>query len=156
MHDPIRAKLENYLENPASAAGDFEAHLQSCAKCSGEVANLSGQSRLVRSLRGPEFEPAAGFYARVRERIEAQARPSVFAMLLDTAFGRPLALASAAMVLLMAGYIATTEPGLMAPPQPRALLVSAQDDPPSTAPSAMAQPDQDRNTVLVNLVSFRD
>ncbi len=155
MHEPIRANLEAYLDNPSGATGEFQGHLDNCPECKNQIAELTRQSRMLQSLRTPEVEPAAGFYARVRERIDAEARPSVFAMLLDSAFGRPIAVASAAMVLLLASYIVTTEPGTVAPP-PGAALLQVEDQAPPSSNLKVQRPDDDRNTVLVNLVSFRD
>jgi anti-sigma factor RsiW len=155
MHEPIRANLEAYLDNPSGATGDFQGHLQTCAECKSEVADLIRQSRMLQSLRTPEVEPDPGFYARVRERIDAEAKPSVFAMLLDNAFGRPIAVASAAMVLLLASYIVTTEPGPV-PPPPGAALLQIEDQMQPVSTPKVQRPDDDRNTVLVNLVSFRD
>ncbi len=156
MHEPIRVNLEAYLDKPAKATGEFQRHLETCAECERQVAELSRQSQMLQSLRTPGMEPAAGFYSRVREQIDTEAKPSVFSMLLDTAFGRPLAVASAAMVLLLASYIVTTEPGTAAPPPPSATLLQVQDQPQAIQPLSTAQSDADRDTVLVNLASFRD
>ncbi len=155
MHEPIRANLEAYLDNPSGASGEFQSHLDNCPECKNQIVELSRQSRMLQSLRMPEVEAAAGFYARVRERVDAEAKPSVFAMLLDTAFGRPIAVASAAMVLLLASYIVTTEPGTVTPP-PGAMLLQTDDQAQPSSNLTLQRPDDDRNTVLVNLVSFRD
>ena len=151
MHDPIRKKLESYLENAGapgmrSGEGEFEKHLSGCPECAGDIARMAEQAALVRTLRQPDAEPAPGFYGRVLERIEVQSEErSVWTTLVETAFGRRLALASATAALVMAGYIVSTEPG------DGAAALSA-----NRGSIASAQPDQDRDAVLVNLASFRE
>lgn len=151
MHDPIRKKLEAYLENsgePGMRSGgkEFEEHLSGCRECSGDVTRMADQARLLRTLRQTEAEPAPGFYGRVVERIEAQSgERSIWAAMVETAFGRRLALASATAALVMAGYIVSTEPG------DGTAGLSA-----NTSSVASAQPDRERDAVLVNLASFRE
>ncbi len=157
MHDPIHVKLEAYLEDPSRAGKEFQEHMEACGDCAREVGRISEQSALLRSLRSPEAEPNPGFYGRVMARIEAQARPSVWSMLLDNAFGRRVAFASAAMFLLMAGYLISTEPGDFGANAAGASIVAVSDATPADGTLTLAQqPDQDRNSVLVNLASFRE
>ena len=96
--------------------------------------------------------PALGFYNRVAARIEAQARPSFWDLLLDPIFGRRLVLATAALVMVMSGYLMFTP---MEQSQlsfaPERLLVS----PPPNAPTQVGQDvENDRNVVLVDMVSY--
>ena len=150
MHDPIRKKLEAYLENAAepgrrSGDGEFQEHLSGCRECAGDVTRMAEQAMLVRSLRQPDAEPAPGFYARVLERIETQSgERSIWTTLVETAFGRRLALASATAALVMAGYIVSTEP------RDGAAILDNRSS------IVSPQPDQDRDAVLVNLASFRE
>src|SRR5579863_1087067 len=115
MHDPIRKKLEAYLEDAGSPGiggdgGEFQRHLSECRECAGDVSRMAEQALLLRSLRQPDAEPAPGFYNRVLDRIEVQSEErSMWTTLVETAFGRRLALASAAAALVMAGYIVSTE-----------------------------------------------
>lgn len=151
MHEPIRKKLEAYLEDSGdtgarSGGGEFAKHLSGCPECAGDIARMAEQARLVRSLRQTDAEPSPGFYGRVLERIEAQSEQrSVWATMVETAFGRRLALASAAAALVMAGYIVSTEPGV------GAAGLSA-----NRSSVVSPQPDRDRDAVLVNLASFRE
>lgn len=157
MHDPIRVKLEAYLEDPSRTGKEFQEHLQACGDCVRELGDISGQSALLRSLRSPEAEPSPGFYGRVMARIEAQSRPSVWSMLLDNTFGRRVAFASAAMFLLMAGYLISTEPGDAIMNAPAAGIVAVSDGLASDGLGIRAQqPDLDRNSVLLNLASFHE
>jgi anti-sigma factor RsiW len=175
MHEPIRDNLEKFLGSPTGEISqEFGAHLEACQECAGELRQLENQARMLRALKaGPEIEPRAGFYARVMDRIEAQAQSSIWSILLQPRIGRRLAMASAVLALLLAGYLVSTEPGdqnfasapsvvltdLPAPvPAPQ---VSAQQEiprgeitEPSVAPDTPQQ-QQQRDAVLVNLASFR-
>ncbi len=113
MHEPIRENLEDYLRGPAAKVPrEFGAHLEACEECAGELRRLENQARMLRSLQaGQEQEPRAGFYARVMERIEEQSQSSIWSVLLQPRIGRRLAVASAALALLLAGYLVSTEPG---------------------------------------------
>ncbi len=151
MHDPIRKKLEAYLETSGepgvrSGGGEFQEHLSGCRECAGDVARMAEQALLLRCLRQPDAEPAPGFYKRVVERIEVQCEErSIWTTLVETAFGRRLALASATVALVMAGYIVSTEPG------DGAAALSG-----NRSSFVSPQPDLDRDAVLVNLASFRE
>src|SRR5262245_16693572 len=98
MHRLIRERLEQVLAAPAAenrqnatrvqnakhldAAG--AEHLETCGECSAEIAAMREHAALLRDLRAPQEapEPSAGFYARVLERIEAQA-PNVWSLFFD-------------------------------------------------------------------------
>ncbi len=176
MHEPIRDNLEEYLRRPAGEIPqEFRAHLEACRECAGELQSLETQAHMLRSLKAGDVEPRAGFYARVMERIEERAQSSnIWSILLQPSFGRRLAVASAVLALLLAGYLVSTEPGdqIMA----SAPSVVLTDTP---APQTVVQPDavreqvpqqevaqqnmqrdtprqqQQRDAVLVNLASFR-
>jgi hypothetical protein len=70
---------------------------------------MSLHADLLRSFRvqNPP-EPAAGFYARVLQRVDAQPAPSFWDLLLDPSFGRRLAYATGSMLLLMATFLIAT------------------------------------------------
>jgi hypothetical protein len=71
---------------------------------------LRDQSELLRSLRNEdEIEPAAGFYARVMQRIEERAKDSIWAVFVYSPFGRRLALASFSVALLLSSYVVAEE-----------------------------------------------
>jgi predicted anti-sigma-YlaC factor YlaD len=171
MHRIIRDHLEEVLSGPGSApehpAGN---HLAACEECRQAVAAMREQSAVLRQYRpeaGLEYEPRPGFYARVMDRIEAQAPLSVWTLFFDSMFGRRIALASLALALLIGVYVISSEQ--MPDPQiagvegsPVAGLVTENgvtELPPdfvfSGQPRLVAGvPDQD--AVLVNLVTYRE
>lgn len=158
MHEPIKSNLEEYLNGckdgiPAA----FEAHLEACEACASELRLLETQAAVLRSLRYPEdLEPPAGFYARVMDRIEDQARASIWSVFLQPRFGRRLAVASAALVLLLGTYLISTEP-IGAPAAPAAVAVVA-NTPPEDVLISQDTPEQQqqRDAVLVDLASFHE
>jgi hypothetical protein len=65
---------------------------------------------MLRSLRAPEeVEPAAGFYARVLQRIEERTKDSIWAVLIYSPFGKRLAYASLTLALMLGTYVITQE-----------------------------------------------
>lgn len=156
MHQPIRDHLEAYLSRPGdpSISEEFHSHLAACDECAAELQAFQMQSELFDCLSAPEdVEPAPGFYAQVMARIEEQrGSESFWSLFLQPAFGKRLAYACAALVLLMGTYLVSTEPGSnqqFASPTgvvSQGPVVDAED---SIAP-------QQRDAVLVNLASFRE
>jgi predicted anti-sigma-YlaC factor YlaD len=109
MHGSIRNELESLLEGKASA-GTVKQHLSACGECAGEVTAMRTQNDLLRSLEyGEEVEPAAGFYARVMQRIEERAKDSIWAVFVYSPFGKRLALASLSFALLVGSYVVAEE-----------------------------------------------
>jgi predicted anti-sigma-YlaC factor YlaD len=145
--------LEAYLAGRSADAASMalEAHIEACAECRAMVGGMRAQSDMVRVLKpGQEIEPAPGFYARVMERIEAQAAGSFWAVFLEPFFARRFMYAS--LALMMAMFVA-------------AATVSSELDVHATVPMEMAAeislPDSarfgeqsGRDVVLVNLASF--
>lgn len=157
MHQPIRDNLEEFLRGSAQAIPpEFNEHLESCGDCASEVSLYEKHVHLLRSLHA-EIEPRAGFYARVMDRIEQQNGNSMWTVLLQPTFGRRLAMASAALVLLLGTYLVTSERGepdyasapevMMTSPPPVADQASYSQDTP--------QQQRARDAVLVNLAAFR-
>jgi len=67
-------------------------------------------AELFRSLRpGEELEPAAGFYARVMQRIEEEGVASVWSVFLEGPFGKRLVFASLALAVLLGTWIVGME-----------------------------------------------
>ena len=66
---------------------------------------------LLRTLRATDdtLAPRPGFYARVMERIEAQRPIDIWQLFFDSAFGRRIAMASVAMVVLFGFYLVSSE-----------------------------------------------
>ena len=170
MHEPIRENLEEYLRGSASKIPqDFHAHLEACQECAGEVHQMRAQVEMLRALSpAVEVEPSAGFYARVMDRIEAQGRASIWSVLLEPAFGRRLAVASATLVVLLGTYFVATElndPMVASAPT---VATSAPASADLSAPSATdqasdqaayqdsVQQQRQRDAVLVNLASFHE
>lgn len=154
MHQPIREHLEDYLKGASrSIPPEFGAHLASCEGCASEVRLMEQQSRALRSLGAPQFEPCAGFYARVMERIEAQ-QYSMWSVFLERRFGLRLAVASAALALLMGVYLMSSDPGGMLSSGPSVVFTD------TSAPEASVQPElvqqHQRDAVLVDLASYHE
>jgi len=158
MHQPIKENLEDYLKGTArTIPQDFQAHVQACGECASELRMLESQSEMLRSLRADaEAEPRAGFYARVMDRIEKQGQSSIWSILLQPNFGRRLAVASAALVLLLGTYLVTTERN--AEPE----LATSSDivlTSPASGNASYAQDSiqqqRDRDAVLVDLAGYR-
>ncbi len=109
MHGSIRNELESFLDGRADA-GELQKHLSSCRECDGEVSAIRAQNNLFRSLRSnEEIEPAAGFYARVMQRIEEKAKDSIWAVFVYSPFGKRLALGSLSVALLLGSYVVAEE-----------------------------------------------
>ncbi|HLH04042.1 MAG TPA: hypothetical protein VKX25_14845 [Bryobacteraceae bacterium] len=107
MHEPIRDRLEDLLRDRGypSVAG----HLANCAECSSELDAMKQQSSLLGTLRGPEMEPAAGFYARVMQRIEESEIGSFWSFFVESQFSRRLAYASLTIAVVLGTYVVTQE-----------------------------------------------
>ena len=163
MHQPIRDNLEEYLNgwNDREIPQDFDAHLASCRACAEELRIIQQQMNMLRVLRpAADVEPRQGFYARVIDRIEKQGSDSFWSIFLEPAFGRRLAIASAALVLLLGTYLVSTEPGdhgftpsAVAVVQPDAPDVGVPDDVTLPGPDSLQQ---QRDAVLVNLASYQE
>jgi len=166
MHQSIREDLEEYLKGSGDGRmpEHFAAHLASCESCAAEVRAMQAQSKLLRVLRPQaDLEPLPGFYARVLDRIETQTEVSIWSIFLRPSFGRRLAIASALLVLLMGGYLISTEPnesGLMTNSIPTVL---SQDnvtlDDGAGQNMVLSSGDslqQQRDAVLVNLASYHE
>jgi hypothetical protein len=112
MHGSIRNRLEDLLaaERPAAEQGDQSGHLASCFECASELEVLKAQSQMMRLLRAPEeLEPAAGFYARVLQRIEERAKESVWAALIYSPVSSRIAFASLTLALVAGSYVVAAE-----------------------------------------------
>lgn len=154
MHGLIRERLEDYLRGAPGKAlpPEFVEHLRACADCREELGCMQEQARLLHVLAPSQaMDPAPGFYARVLERIESQRRPSFWDAFLEPAFGRPLLATSLALVCVLGGYLAFTETASEASATgPEAVM--ATEHPAGLGLNA----DQDRETVLVSLATYRE
>lgn len=151
MHRLIQDRLEEVLadSNP-NGSGTAAAHLAECAECREQVSALRHHAAMLRLLRAPvnddALAPRPGFYARVMERIEAQRPIDIWQLFSDSAFGRRIAVASVALVLLFSFYLVSSE--RYAP------VMITVDDHPGMTLSKAGLPDKD--TVLVDLVTYRE
>jgi predicted anti-sigma-YlaC factor YlaD len=158
MHEPISREIEEYLtrSDRTTLPAEFTAHLMSCADCRDELAQMEGQSRMVRILKPPaEAEPGPGFYARVLERIDAQRPASIWNIFLQP-FGRRLAMASLTLALLMGVYMFSTEPGTSTNASNVSgpvVMLNGEDQP---GPVLGTNQEQDRGAVLVNLATYQE
>ena len=153
MHQAVREGLEDYLAGEPAPSNAFDNHLKSCPACADELEVLREQARLVGVLRASEtVEPAPGFYARVVSRIERRMKPSIWALLLDPALGRRVAMASAVLALIVSAYIVSTEPFRMTPAASSAIAAIRE----LPQHGAAATTEQDRDVVLASLASFQE
>ncbi len=77
MSGHVREQLSALLDGELGAAerGAVVAHLASCRECSAFLEGLAGVDQELARLPLPETEDDEGFAARVRARIEKEARP---------------------------------------------------------------------------------
>jgi anti-sigma factor RsiW len=153
MHQPIRERLEEYLDGMIDAGGvrEIEDHLASCKQCRNAVDEMRRQSELLKILCPPaEMEPAPGFYARVIDRIESQKTPSVWNALMEPALAKRIAYASLTLLVLM-GTLAVSvdreEDMVASSPE---IIMSEE---PVMPPFGVDQ-QRDRDVVLVNLATY--
>lgn len=153
MHKPTLEGLEAYLAGRSAdpAAVALLAHIEGCAECRAMVGGMRAQAGMVRALKAEQgVEPAPGFYARVMERIEAQAAGSFWAVFLEPFFARRFMYASLAlmMVMFLAAVSVNSELDVhYSVPMEMAAEVSLPD-------SSVFGGQDGRDVVFVNLASF--
>jgi hypothetical protein len=150
MHRLVQDHLEEVLAE-TSLQSPASLHLAECAECREEVSAMRLQASMLRAFRSPaadNLSPRPGFYARVLERIEAQRPISIWQLFSDSAFGRRIAIASVAVALLFSVYLVSSERYA----QP--VAVAVDEGQPGMTLSKAGLPDKD--TVLVNLVTYRE
>lgn len=153
MHEFIVEGLEAYLAGrlPSDKHEQFTRHLAGCPDCRRQVDAFAEHSLLVRLLRAPEqTDPAPGFYARVMERIESQAVPSLWSVFLEPAFGGRLLTAALCLFVILAGAV-WQAPVSVAYEENNPMTVLAA---PEMMPASGEDPERDRNTVFVNLATY--
>jgi len=175
MHRQVREHIEEVLDEglnqrgpstnaPAQAA--IGGHLAQCRECGDEVNAMRQQAALLRQWRAPEnvdVEPRPGFYARVLERIEAEGPGSIWSLFFESASGRGLAIASLALAALLCVVLLSWERFgetnsqaiEIAQPLAPVQVIMGEDQPGLVLTGALdSAPDQD--SVLVNLVTYRE
>jgi len=159
MHGFIREGLEDLLTAKRVSEGatgerfqGLDQHLASCGECAGEVSVMQAHSELLRSFRPPEeAEPAAGFYARVLQRIEEHARASIWAVFIYSPYGKRLALASATLALLLGSFVVAQESNDGHLSGGENLVAQEMQ----VAAPVIGDQSQQRDAVLVNFVSYQ-
>ena len=153
MHHPVLDHLETYLQGARNL--ELESHIAACPGCREQVALMKEHTELFLTLSAPEASIHPGFYGRVIARIESQAKPGFWSLLLDPTFGRRLVYGSLSLVILMSVYLVATEPSAnnFASFSPEMIL--SQPRPPARQPIG-TDPQRDRDTELVNLTTFSE
>jgi hypothetical protein len=153
MHQPVTGHLEEYLRG-GGPFPDVEEHLHNCVDCREELDTMRAQAAMLRRVLRTDVEPDGGFYARVMNRIESQARPSVWSLFGESMFAKRLAYASATF-LVLAGvvFMSDTQPQqpLAASSDPQMILAGDE----RYAPVTMDDAPRDREVVLVNLATYQ-
>lgn len=155
MHQVIKDHLETYLGSSCGKQlpNEFSSHLEVCEGCRLELSAMRSQSSLLSCLHAtPEVEPRAGFYARVMDRIESQRPASIWAVFLESPFGRRLAFASLILAVLMGTYLVSTEPVSEFAMRDSGVAVTQGVTTPVLGPNQQ----QDRDVVLVNLATYQE
>ncbi|HYP04901.1 MAG TPA: hypothetical protein VER03_01595 [Bryobacteraceae bacterium] len=156
MHEPVIERLEEYLDGNGPFP-EVELHLSKCADCRQELAAMQAQTALMRRAFRSEAEPDAGFYARVMNRIETQAKPSVWSLFGESMFARRLAYASATFLVLMGViFVSATEPDQpLAASDPQMILAGEQQYTPVSMDVSMDM-ERDREVVFTTLVTYQE
>ncbi len=155
MHKLIKDRLEDYLKGAPDSRlpADCEQHLKVCEECRDELNLMQEQSYLIQVLRTrEEIDPSPGFYARVTERIEAQQTASIWSVFLEPAFGRRLAAASLALILLLGGYLAFSENDSAYQPATAETIMAVHED----ASGLGLDQQRDRDRILVTLATYQE
>jgi len=132
----------------------MENHLRRCAECREELQEIQMQSELFGVLCAPaNLEPGVGFYARVMNLVESQVRPSVWNLFGESLFAKRLAYASMSLLILLGTYFVSSQPAqeIVASGTPEVILAGDEQ----TGPPIGADPQRDREVVLVNLATYQ-
>lgn len=158
MHDIVVDELETHLSGGGeykNASRAFYAHLDVCAGCRAEVAEMDVLSRLLRELRSdPENDaaqavpqPSLGFYNRVRYRIVEKPQKEAWGLFSpEAAFFRRIAFASLLLLAGLGSFLVTRESSFGGMD---AAAIMAQHDPAADHSEA-----SDRDRMLVNLATW--
>jgi len=174
MHDIVVDELERHLSGGGvckNASRAFYSHLDVCAGCRAEVAEMDDLSMLLRGLRwdsanaadnaaeraagnGSEYtaqalpQPSLGFYNHVRYRIlEKQQKEAWGLFSPEAAFFRRIAFASLLLLAGLGSFLVTRESSFSGMD---AAAIMAQHD-----PAAVHSEASDRDRMLVTLATWR-
>ena len=151
---PSRDKWQRSPGNGPLGGNEFERTGRTDPLCAVKFGE-SDLDRLLAELKVPEeIYPAPGFYARVMDRIEARQSKSIWAVFLQPLFGRRLAVVSGVLMLLLGAALfvpgSEVDDQLLAQGQTTVVSQSVAELQPIYAP------DQDKDAVLVNLVTYQE
>jgi anti-sigma factor RsiW len=157
MHQPVIDRLEEYLDGNGPFP-EVEEHLSKCASCRQDLAAMQAQTALFRRAFRTEVEPDGAFYARVMNRIESQAKPSVWSLFAESMFAKRLAYASATFLLLVGVvFVSASEPDEpLAASDPHMILAGEQQYTPVTMDDVSIDMERDRQVVLANLATYQE
>ena len=114
------------------------------------------QAELFRVAFKAEAEPDPAFYARLMNRIETQARPSVWSLFAESMFAKRLAYASATfLVLVGVVFMSAEQEQGFAYGDPDVVLAGDERYVPVNMDTEV-DPERDRQVVLVNLTTYQD
>ncbi len=133
MHAVIVDHLEEYLSGslPPSAQHRFEAHLEACGKCRGEVDEMQEACGLLASLKPAEIvDPPRGFVAQVMRGFAADPPPSFWSPFRDFAFARRVVFASLLTLAVLGTVLVSREQAYEpAPTTPEAVMADGAGTP---------------------------
>ena len=145
MDRHIQDNLEHHLhgldrEDAVPQDAEFKRQLMaSDAETQRLVQLMETQARLLRSLRPSEAEeddlmPAAGFYARVMQQIEAQRPASIWNLFIEPRFFHRLAVATFSLLLLLGATFVSSnyfqqEAPVQAHSEPEMILAAPEPTP---------------------------
>jgi len=158
MDRRIEELLEDHLRGSLTPAreAEFAAALAAAGVQTREaVETFQRHSQLLRTLRAPEdVAPAPGFYARVLNRIEAQAMPSVWDAFVEPHFFKRFAFAALTLLMLLSVTVWTTpdhdEYFAVAP------MVGMTSDPAPMYAMDASNQESNRDVILVNLATYEE
>jgi hypothetical protein len=156
MHDVVVEQLEKHLSGGGvcrNASRAFYAHLDECAACRAEVAQMDELSLLFRDLKAdPVYDdvpqPSLGFYSRVRSQILDKQHKEAWGLFSPGAvFFRRVVFASLLLLAGLGSFLVTRESSFAGTD---AASIMAQHD-----PAAEHSESSDRDRMLVTLATYR-
>jgi len=133
MHAVIMYDLEEYLSGhlPPSALDRFQAHLETCGQCRGEVDEIRESTELLRSLKpAGAVDPPPSFVAQVMQTVAERPAPSFWSSLGDFAFGRRVVFASLLTLAVLGTVLVSREEAYAPnPTTPEAVMADAAGSP---------------------------
>ncbi|MEP7363214.1 MAG: hypothetical protein ABI972_08160 [Acidobacteriota bacterium] len=167
MDRHIQDNLEQYLHGlDRKEATPHDAELQrqlaaTDAETQRLVELMATQARLLRSLRPTDVDedecmPAAGFYARVMQRIDAQRPASIWNLFIEPRFFHRLALATFSLLLLLGATFVSSnylqqEAPVQAHSEPEMILAA-----PEPTPVTSVSQTEGRDVVLRQLTVYSE